>query len=100
MRPSKAHQWKDIVNNDIHKGLLSFPIGFTVIIKCEDGEPWKHGVIKEANKSDHTGRSYIVRVTKTKGNWMISGYFHGHNTCQAWQNVQTIYSRLMDTYST
>ena len=45
--------------------LLSFLVGSTVAMQCEDSEPWTHQVIKEANNSDHSRRSYRTRVTNT-----------------------------------
>ena len=60
----KAHQDKYVKNSDTHKDLLSFPIMSTVATHCEDGGPWMHGLIKEANSSGHKGRCYIIRVTK------------------------------------
>ena len=41
------------------------PIGSTVAIQYEDGGPWMHRVIEEANKIDHNGRSYTNRVMNT-----------------------------------
>ena len=49
----KAHHNKYVKNNDTHKDPLSFPTGSTEAVHCEDVEPWMHGVIKEANSSDH-----------------------------------------------
>ena len=31
----------------------------------EDGGPWAHTIVEEANITDHHGQSYIIRVTKT-----------------------------------
>ena len=56
-KSSKDKYVKDI---DSGKDPLSFPIWSTVAMQCEDGGPWAHGVIKEANNSDHKGRSYII----------------------------------------
>ena len=33
----KAHQHKDVKNNDTHKDSLSFPIGSTIAVQHEDG---------------------------------------------------------------
>ena len=52
-------------DNDTHKDSLFFPIGPAITIQHEDGGPWMHGVIKEAINSDHNGRFFIIRVTKT-----------------------------------
>ena len=30
----------------------------------EDGEQWTHGIIVEANSTDHNSQSYTMRVTK------------------------------------
>ena len=60
----KAYQDKYIKDNYIHKDSLSFHIGFTAAMQHEDGEPWIHRVIEEANNSDHGGRSYIIRVIR------------------------------------
>ena len=43
---------------------LSFPIGSIGVVQHEDKGPWTHWVIKEANSSDHRGKSYIIRVTE------------------------------------
>ena len=86
-----------------------------------------HGVTEEANNKDHNGRSCIVRVTNTgqlimqntrhicstprmtrvvtrqtdkKGSWMIRRPFHGDNSSQTLQKVQTINNGLKDTYGT
>ena len=48
----------------IFKNTHFFPIGSTVAVQCEDGGPWLHCVIKEANNSGHSGRSFIIRVAK------------------------------------
>ena len=60
----KACQDKYVKDNSIHKNLLSFPIGSKVAVQCEDGGPWMYGVTEEANNSNHSGRSYIIRVMK------------------------------------
>ena len=60
----KVHKDKYVKDNDACKDSLSFPIGSTVVVKCEDGGPWIHKVIEGANNSDQNGRSYIIRVTK------------------------------------
>ena len=57
----KACQDKYAKNNDTQES-LSFPTGFTATMQYEDGGPWG---IKEANSSDHKGRSYIIRLTKS-----------------------------------
>ena len=64
MKPAaiKALQVKYIKHNDTHKDSFSFPMGSMVAIQCEDGGPWIHGVIEEANNSNHNGRSYSARV--------------------------------------
>ena len=48
-------------------------------MQCEDGGPWMCGVIKEANRGDQNGRSYVFRVTKT-GRLIILNTRHMHNT--------------------
>ena len=45
--------------------MLSFSVGSTGAMQCEDGGPWIHGVIEEANNNGHIGRSYIITVMKT-----------------------------------
>ena len=60
----KTHQHKYVKDSDTHKELLSFPIGSTVAMQHEYGGPWTHRIIKEANNSEHNGRSYIIRVIK------------------------------------
>ena len=58
----KVHQGKYVKNTDTCKDLLSFPIGSMVADQHKEGGQWIHGFIKEANKSGHTRRSYIIRM--------------------------------------
>ena len=60
----KSCQDKYVNGNDICKDSLSFPIGSTVSLQCEDGEPWMNGVIEEPNNSDHRWRSSIIKSDK------------------------------------
>ena len=61
----KACHDKYVNDNNTFKDSVSFPLVSTVAVQHEDGGPWMHAVIEEANKSDHCGRSYIIRVMKT-----------------------------------
>ena len=58
----KSHKIKYVKNNDTHTHF--FLIGFTIAMQNEQGGPWVHVVIKEANSSDHRGRCYVIRVMK------------------------------------
>ena len=60
----RAHLDKYVKDSDTCKDSLSFPLGSTVAMHCEDEGPWIHAVIEEATNNDHRGRSYIIRVTK------------------------------------
>ena len=64
MKPSKHFKINICKDSDTHKDSLSFPFGFTEPVQYEEGGPWMHGFTKEANNSDHYGRSYVVRVIK------------------------------------
>ena len=55
----KTHHDKYINNNDTQKDSFSSPVGLTVAIQHEDGEPWMHKVIEKVNNSDHNVRSHI-----------------------------------------
>ena len=70
-------RWVNANNNS--QRLTSFPLGCTVVIQCEDGGPWTHRVIKEANKSDYNGRSYIIKVLKM-GRLIIWNIRHIYST--------------------
>ena len=60
----KAYQDKYLKGNDTHKDSLSFPIGSAVTMQHKGGGPCMHGVLEEANNTDHNGRSFIIRVMK------------------------------------
>ena len=51
----KAWQDRYLNSNDTHKDSIYFPIGFTVAVNWEDGEPWPHVVIAQGNNTDHNG---------------------------------------------
>ena len=60
----KAYQDKYGKDSDTCKDSLYFSLGSTVTVQQEDGRTWKQRSIKEANKSDQYGRSYVGRVMK------------------------------------
>ena len=51
----KACQDKYVKGNDTCKDSLSFCIGHTVAVQCEDWALWMYRVIEGANSSDHRG---------------------------------------------
>ena len=49
----KAYQDKYLKATDTCKDSFPFPIGPTVSVQHKDGRPWTHGVVEEANDTDH-----------------------------------------------
>ena len=46
---------------------IHFFIGSAVAVQHKDSGPWMHGVVEEANSTDHKGYPYIITVTKEAG---------------------------------
>ena len=65
-------QDKYIQGNDTNKDSFSLPIGLTVVVQCEDGGPWTHGIVKETNGTDHQRMSYII----SDENWRANNTQH------------------------
>ena len=43
---------------------FSFPMGSTAAFQCEDEGPWTHGIVEEANCTDHHGWGPTSSVMK------------------------------------
>ena len=121
----KGHQIEYVKNNDNKKIHLFFSIESTVAVQWEDGRPWIHGVIGEANGSDHKGQSCMIEIMKTgkliiwnrkylcnisitmkqyickqikKAARQLEDTFMKNNTSRPQESAQTTHSRLKDTY--
>ena len=95
----KGHHNKYIKNNDIHKDSFSFPVRSTLPVQDDDGRPWIHKVIKEVSNSDHTGRTYIVRVIKM-GRLIMWKRRHIWSTPEVKRVPQEQIEKEMDDYRT
>ena len=58
-------QGKNNPNDDTSQVFISIPIGSTVAVQWEDGEPWTHGTIVGMGNHNHHSRSYKIQVTTT-----------------------------------
>ena len=63
-------QTKDYQNHGTPRNYVSFPIGSTVAVQCEDGEPWTHGTVEGKGDHNHHDRSYNICITKT--GWLVT----------------------------
>ena len=49
------------------ENFASLLIGSTVVVQCNDGGPWTHGMIEGKGNHNHHDRSYNICITKTGG---------------------------------
>ena len=49
----------------LKRSILFFSAGCRVAIQQEDGGPWTHEIIEEANGSNYREQLYIIQVMKT-----------------------------------
>ena len=60
MRPSKHTKINILRAMILTKTHFFPPIWSTVALQCEDGGPWMHSVVQEANHNDHNGWTCII----------------------------------------